>query len=186
MGTLSPRWVLRPGAVGARTLPASWLQTAVAGSGWALKGSPPGGALSAEQKSSCLARSIQQCAAPCCRPRPSYTQLQLEQALHEVPALVGEGSRLRPPTPPLAPSLILSPRPSLPTMLVSWHRQEVIHMSLTERQAQRVEVVCPAELGFQLSRATPEQSLSQALPTSHGGGGTVRSVPLGLSVHRTG
>lgn len=97
----------------------------------------------------------------------------------------GESPQLRPPTPPLAPCLILSPRPSPPTMLVSWHRQEVGRESDGETEARRAGTVCPAELGFQLSRATPEQSRSQALP-AHAGVGGRRVSPPCLSVHRTG
>lgn len=127
MGALSSPLVLHhPGVLGARTLPASWLQTAVAGSGWVLVGSPlapppppgpgpPGGALSTEQKS-VFGRSIQQCAATCRRPRPACAVAAgagLMKSWHSV----GEGSRLWLPTHPWRPH-ILSPRPSLPTMLV--------------------------------------------------------------------
>lgn len=113
---LSPRWVLRrPGALGARTLPASWLQTAVAGSGWALMGSPrargpapPGGALSAKQKGGFGPQH------PAMRGHllraQARAQLQLKQASDEVPALCGRGPTAAASHP--APGALSYPQPT--------------------------------------------------------------------------
>lgn len=126
-----------------------------------LIGSPPGGVLNAEQESMFGPQH------PAMRGHllqdQVHEQVWLDQAPHEVRPLCREGSRMRPAAPPLAPSLILSPRLSPPTILASWHRQEVVSPPLSlcppHRMTLLILVSCCPAVG--LSSPRPEPGLGK-------------------------